>query len=129
MNLPFKVGISPNFKGIRGLIATKDIKAKSLIESCPVVIFPIEQDKYIEKTIIRRYYFEWDDNQSCIVLGYCMLMNHAFQPNCQYINDFKNKVMNIIALTDIKKGSELLINYDESINPDKLDPEYLDGKF
>lgn len=105
----------------RGLFATRDIKKGELLHEAPVISYPNEQHKYIEKTTLGDYAFEYGIGRSAILLGYGMLFNHSYEPNATYEINFKNETFDFYAYTDIKAGEEIFINY----NGDEDDQEEL----
>jgi uncharacterized protein len=119
MNSPIKIGISPRLK-IRGVIAAKNISIGSVIERCPVIIYPNQQEKLVEKTIFDDYVYVWNSKFDCFVLGFGSLYNHSYTPNISYRRDYKNQQMLYITLRDIKKGDELLMNYNG--DPESQEP-------
>ncbi len=127
IHLPFKVGVSKELK-IRGIIATKDIKKGGLIESCPLILVDIrKEEEFLKQTVLWKYYYEYNSKYHCIVLGYCSLTNHSYTPNAKYSYDFKNIRLVYRALTDIKSGDEILVNYNFFPNDKKeLSPELTD---
>ena len=104
----------------RGVFATRDIQKGELLHEAPVISYPNEQHKYMEKTILGDYAFEFGIGQSAILLGYGMLFNHSYEPNATYEINFKNNTFDFFAFTDIKAGEEILINYNGDV--DDLDP-------
>ena len=104
----------------RGVFATRDINKGELLHEAPVISYPNDQHQHIEKTILADYAFEYGENHSAILLGYGMLFNHSYEPNANYEIDFKNHTFNFYAYTNIKKGDEILINYNGDV--DDKDP-------
>lgn len=100
----------------RGVFATRDISKGELLHEAPVIAYPNDQHEHIEKTLLADYAFEYGENHSAILLGYGMLFNHSYQPNTDYEIDFKNHTFKFYAFTDIKKGDELLINYNGDVD-------------
>jgi SET domain-containing protein len=124
--LPFYVGKSPTLK-IRGLIANRKIAKGEIIESCPVLLIDMDQEPDLKKTVLWKYYYEWDAGHHCIVLGYGSLYNHSYTPNAKYVHNFRRKVMVYTAIKNIKKGEEITINYNYfPDSQDPLDEVYLD---
>lgn len=119
MILPYTIGISPSL-GIRGMIASILIRKGAIIEACPVVLLPISKLQSIERTILGNYYFDWSSKEISIVLGYGSLINHSYTPNAAYRWDFRGKKLVFYSLRDIKKGEEVLINYNG--DPDDKTP-------
>lgn len=110
IKLPFKVGISPKLK-IRGLIAVENIKKGRVLERCPLVLMDIKNEKFLEKTELGVYYFDYNKKYNAIVLGYGTLMNHSFKPNSDVWYNFKNKSITFKAIKNIKKGEEITFEY------------------
>ncbi|MBM7659885.1 SET domain-containing protein [Bacillus mesophilus] len=104
----------------RGVFATCDIKKGQLFHEAPVVPYPNEQHKYIEKTVLDDYVYEYGINHSAIVLGYGMLFNHSYEPNATYDINFSKHTFDYFAYRDIKAGEEILINYNGDV--DDMDP-------
>ena len=104
----------------RGVFATRDINKGELLHEAPVISYPNAQHQYIEKTLLADYAFEYGENHSAILLGYGMLFNHSYEPNANYEIDFRNHTFNFYAYTNIKKGDEILINYNGDV--DDKDP-------
>ncbi|MCX6784171.1 MAG: SET domain-containing protein-lysine N-methyltransferase [candidate division WWE3 bacterium] len=132
---PVYVGWSETLK-CRGMFASSDIKKGEVIEKCPLILIKYEDErKKLESrpsgNIIDNYYYDWDDNNWCLPLGYAMLYNHSYQPNAEYVFDYTNELLVYVAVTDIAKESEILVNYNgfpEDQNPiDSWFKEY-DGR-
>jgi hypothetical protein len=98
----------------RGVFAGKNFKRGELLEVCPLLVL----DKYAAElawiahgNIFERYYFDYNDQYSAIALGYGSLYNHSKNPNATYsINTDSNELV-IYALKNIKKDSQVFINY------------------
>lgn len=100
----------------RGVFATQDIKKGELIHSAPVIPYPNAQHKYIEKTVLDDYVYEYGINHSAIVLGYGMLFNHSYEPNATYDISFEKHTFDYFAYKDIKAGEEVTINYNGDVD-------------
>lgn len=116
------------FKGKgRGIIAINNIKKGTIIERAPVIILPDSDWKHIKRTELDNWNFYWNKKGDfVIVLGYGSLYNHSYTPNAYYLPDFKNKEMLYIALKDIKKNEEILINYNG--DPTDMSPMWFNVK-
>lgn len=125
MKFKFTVGNSPTLNGIRGIIAEENIKEGEIIEEAPVILIPKRQMSLVEDTTLGWYNYEWNDKYECFVVGYGVLTNHSYEPNAFFKKDLRNMVMKYIALRDIKKGEEILINY----NGDPKDKTPLPGRY
>ena len=106
--------VSPK-KG-RGLFAKKNIQSGKTIEVANIILIPNKDYEIIQKTCIYDYIFTWDDptqpeHMNAIAMSICQFMNHSYEPNVQYYYDYKKQTIDYIALKDIKKGEELLVNY------------------
>ncbi|MFP3721620.1 SET domain-containing protein, partial [Niallia circulans] len=100
----------------RGVFATCDIKKGTLFHEAPVVPYPNEQHKYIERTVLEDYVYEYGINHSAVVLGYGMLFNHSYEPNATYEINFDKHTFDYYAYKDIKAGEEILINYNGEVD-------------
>lgn len=96
----------------RGVFALKDFKAGEIVESCPVINITPKERKRLEKTIFNYYIYPWRSTRSgCLALGYGSIYNHSFTPNADWKQNFKTNSMVYRAISPIKKGEEILINY------------------
>lgn len=112
----------------RGVFTTEDIPAGTRIETSPVLVLDHEDTVLADRTFLHNYIFLWgdDESESCIALGFCSIYNHDYTPNCKYEMDFEEETMSIITRRAIKKGEELLINYNGV--PTSKDPLWFDIK-
>ncbi len=98
----------------RGVFASRNFKKGEIIETAPVIVLRTEDSALCEKTLLDTYLFGWTSNKDgALVLGYGSLYNHSFHPNAIYEQDYKNKCMIYIAYKNIRKGDEILINYNK----------------
>ena len=90
-----------------------DISSGDLIEVCQVIILPKVELPIIHKTTLHDYYFLWgEDMEDCaIALGFGSLYNHMVDPNANFILDFENETIDIVAITNIMAGDEITLNY------------------
>lgn len=98
-------------KAGRGVFAATDIKKNEIIEYCPLFILPREDYPVVKKTALRNYYFMWGKITAAICFGYGSFYNHSYKANATYKKLTKKQAIEFIALRDIKKGEELLVNY------------------
>ncbi|WP_291912580.1 SET domain-containing protein [Chitinophaga sp. CB10] len=112
----------------RGVFTNEDIPAGTRIETSPVLVLDHEDTVLADRTFLHNYIFLWgdDESESCIALGFCSIYNHDYSPNCKYEMDFEEETMSIITRRDVKKGEELLINYNGE--PTSKDPLWFDIK-
>ncbi len=106
----------------RGVFATKNIPAKTVIEISPVIELTIKERKQIEGTKLFHYIFEWGTTKrkAAMALGYVSMYNHSFEPNCEYEMDYESQNMTIRTLKPVRKGEELYFSYNG--NPDDKSP-------
>lgn len=97
----------------RGVFATCDIPQGSWIERAPVLILKPEEWKQVASTMIYHYVFDWEPHGhgAALALGCGSLYNHDVNPNTYYLRREKERALDFFALRDIRKGEELLINY------------------
>jgi len=98
-------------KAGRGVFATKSIRKNEAIEECPVLVLLKKDYPIAKKTELRNYYFMWGKSTSAICFGYGSFYNHSYHPNATYKKKISEKVINFIAIKDIKKGEEITVNY------------------
>jgi len=102
----------------RGIIATVDIPAGTLIERSPALVFPVEDMTRADGSslLLENYCFLWEekgvDTEYAIGLGYIGLYNHSKTPNAEFDCDFATKEMTMTAARDIKAGEEVTFDYD-----------------
>ena len=100
-----------------GVVAVGRIQKGEIIEKAPVILYTLEEEEYLEKTLLINYTYAWKKGESgAIVLGYGSLYNHSYQPNARYERNFQHRVMEYIALRDIEAGEEVTINYNYVID-------------
>ena len=98
-------------KGL-GVYALKDFKKGEIIETCPVLTFTPTDRKNLEKTPLSHYIYPWRSTRGAsLSLGFGSIYNHSFEPNADWKQNFKTNSMVYRAVRDIKKGEEILINY------------------
>lgn len=105
----------------RGVFATRDIEKGELIEEAPVIVVPYKERKYLKKTIMSEYYFNWGEHtDAAIALGFGSLYNHSYTPNATFTNNLVNQTIDFYAISNIKEGDEITINYNG--DPDDKSP-------
>ena len=94
----------------RGVYATKAFTEGELIERCPLVIIPRPQLRYLDKTELYNYYFDWNGD-AAFALGLGSLYNHSYSSNARCERDQDRRELHIIAQRPIAYGEEICINY------------------
>ena len=105
----------------RGVFASENIDANTIIEISPVIIMTSEERKLLDQTLLHDYIFEWGENKDhcCMALGYVAVYNHSYQSNCEYEMNFETATIKIKTIRPIKMGEELFINYNGDWNNSK----------
>ncbi len=95
-----------------GIFAGKDFKEGEIIESCPVIKLNTKERKHCEKTILGTYIYPWRSTRgAAMVMGYGSVYNHSYEPNADWKQNFKTGCMVYRAIKPIRKGEEILVNY------------------
>lgn len=76
-------------------------------------MIPDEQISDLTKTKLRDYYFAWGEGfkTAAVCLGFPSLYNHSYKPNAKYLKLVEEGLIRFIAIKDIKRDEEILINY------------------
>ena len=109
----------------RGVYAKKDIKKGEIIETSPIIEVPQYDMSSLKESILVTYFFYFGKNKGrlAIALGFGSIYNHSYKPNIIYKITPKEKLIDFVALDDIKKDTELTFNYKSSGNPkDRKNP-------
>ena len=129
MDIPVYIGKSKQLGGIRAVLAARTIQKGTVIEECPIILIPKKEWDAIDATELGHYNYAWNKAHDCIVLGYCGLVNHSFEPNAVYKRGYAKNTMRYYALKEIAPDEEITVNYNgDPKNMDLLDPDYLDAK-
>ena len=56
------------------------------------------------------------------MLGFGSLYNHSYEPNAKYVRRVSKRVVEFVAIKDIKKGQEITVNYNFGDPDDKSKP-------
>jgi uncharacterized protein len=120
MILPF-LFIAPTDQMGRGVFTSSAIEKDTVIEIAPVIVMSGEDRKWLDKTLLHDYIFEWGGkkDQCCMALGYVPVYNHSYRSNCEYEMDYENDLIRIRTTRYIKEGEELFINYNGDWNDSK----------
>lgn len=106
----------------RGVFTKTDLPEGTLLEVAPVIVMTRNDRAFLDDTLLHDYIFEWGDDRSqcCMALGYVPLYNHSAPSNCEYEMEFRDQVIRVKTVRDIKAGEELFINYNgdaDNTNP------------
>ncbi|HLD00012.1 MAG TPA: SET domain-containing protein [Patescibacteria group bacterium] len=102
----------------RGIFADRNFKKGDVIEVCPVVVLSAKDRKVIDQTALYDYYFSWgrDKKKAAIALGFGSFYNHSYAPNAVYKKDFLHHEIRFIAVSNISKGKEIVVNYNGKVD-------------
>jgi SET domain-containing protein len=97
----------------RGVFAGQRIRKGTVIEICPVIPLSKADEATAATTIMDRYLFSWgeDKQRACIALGFGCLYNHSSKPNAVGVEVNAQTQIEIVALRDIAKDEQILIDY------------------
>ena len=112
-------------KAGRGVYARCDIKKGEIIERCPIIEVPKHDVSKLKESILVTYFFYFGTSKQrlAIALGFGSIYNHSHKPNTTYKIKSKEKLIDFVALTDIKKNDEITFNYYNRVNlKDKKTP-------
>jgi uncharacterized protein len=120
MILPY-LHIAPTPGMGRGVFTSKSLKKDTVIEIAPVIVMNSIDRKLIDQTLLHDYIFEWGEkkDQCCMALGYVPIYNHSYKSNCEYEMNFRDELITIKTVRNIKAGEELFINYNGDWNDSK----------
>ncbi len=108
-------------KGERGVFAARNIKRDELIEECPIIEIEKEDPSNIKEGILITYFFYVGEKKErvAVALGFGSIYNHTYSPNATYKIKIREKIMDFIAIRDIKKDEEITVNYNSGNPQDK----------
>ncbi len=107
-------------KGL-GVYALRDFKKGEVLEKAPILLLNTKEREYCENTPLSHYMYPWRSTRTgAIAFGYGSIYNHSFEPNADWKQNFKEQVMVYTTIRDIKKGEEILVNYNGE--PDDTTP-------
>lgn len=99
-----------NTKYGRGMFTTELIKAGDIFDVAPVIVVPQSEAKYIAKTILDRYAYEFGRDLA-IALGFGSLYNHSKNPNAEWYVKTDRKIIFYRAIKDIPAGRQIFVDY------------------
>src|SRR5258708_31065507 len=81
----------------RGLFTSEKIGADTIIEESSVIVMQKGDRKYLDKTLLHDYIFEWGIKKDtcCMALGYLSVYNHSYKSNCEYFMNFEEEIIQI----------------------------------
>ena len=102
----------------RGVFARIAIKKGELIEICPVIPIPEHDVASLSQSILLTYFYFFGKQRERMVvaLGFGSLYNHTDTPNATYKEREEEQAIAFIALQDIQKDEEIMVNYVQEKN-------------
>ena len=102
----------------RGVFARRDIKKDEIIESCPIIEVPKHDMSNLKENVLVTYFFYFGKKKErlAIALGFGSIYNHSDKPNTTFKIKSREKIIDFVALGDIKKDEEITFNYHNSRN-------------
>lgn len=96
-----------------GVFAREEIREGEVVEECLVILVPGDQLSDLTKTRLLDYYFAWGVGfqSAAVCLGFGSLYNHSYKPNAKYIKDEEDNIIRFVAIKNIKRDEEIIINY------------------
>lgn len=97
----------------RGVFANIPVKKGEIIEICPVIALAQHDSPNVTDSFLINYFYFFGKKKERIVLvlGYGSLYNHSYTPNAKYKEQYGDKSVVFIALRDIEKDEEIIVNY------------------
>lgn len=97
----------------RGVFAKRDIKKSELIERCPIIEIPENERSKLNESFLIFYFFYFGKNKErqALILGFGSIYNHSYKPNALFKIKSRERVVDFVALNNIKKGEEITFNY------------------
>ena len=97
-----------------GVYATQPIREGELLEMAPFIEVP-SHFIFGQPNLLQDYVFlsHCKPKHVLVVFGYGSMYNHSLTPNVYYrVNGHdRNRFMDYVALTNVRPGEELMINY------------------
>jgi len=118
LDLPRKVKLGYSIFG-RAVFATEDIKNGELVERCPMEILAFRMNYHKDPVVWSHMFTSTCPCEECkrhgghilMVMGFAQMYNHQDDHSADIKFDLKNKIADIVARRDIKKGDEIYLNY------------------
>lgn len=108
----------------RGVFARHDIKKGEIIERAPIIEVSEGDKSNLGKSHLVTYFFFFGKNKKhlALALGFGSLYNHSDSPNTVFKIKPKKKIIEFIALSNIKKDDEITFDYGGSGKADRKRP-------
>lgn len=95
----------------QGVFAAKPFLSGEIVEVAATITFNENEARLIDSTALFNYYYAWGDGGGAIALGNGSLYNHSSAPNAEYRCQERFGAIVFSAVTEIKQGEEITIDY------------------
>lgn len=120
--MSYDIEVRKTKKKGRGVFALRTFKKNQIIERCPVLKLKPKERKHCEKSVLKYYMYPWRSlNDGAVVLGYGSIYNHSYSPNAKWVRDYTKDDMVYMAVQDIEKGEEILVDYNGPYEKEDID--------
>ena len=108
----------------RGVFAAKPIPARTVVETCPVLVFPLSDLSNVSRTVFDHYTFNWPyrdphaditKRTQAVALGLGSMFNHSRHQNVGFQRHVEDQTITFTTLKDIEPQEELCISYGPSL--------------
>jgi hypothetical protein len=115
------IGQSRIINAGRGVFARRDIKKGEVIEICPVISVSRHDMSNLSESVLVTYFFYFGKSKERLViaLGFGSIYNHSYEPNAKYKIKPREKTIEFSALKNVKKDTEITVNYNHGNPKDK----------
>ncbi len=104
----------------RGVFARSDIKKGEIIESCPMIEISEHDFANVNQSFLINYFYSSGEKENLLIpLGFGAIYNHTYEPNATYNQRPEERIMEFVAIKDIKKDEEITVNYNHGDPKDK----------
>ncbi|KAI0693438.1 hypothetical protein C8T65DRAFT_833701 [Cerioporus squamosus] len=106
----------------RGVYASREIPAQTLVEVSPVLLFTAQEyADHGKHTVLDHYTFVWRDGRMALALGLGSLFNHSQRPNVPYTIDPATESIRYVTSRRVLPDEELRIFYGHKLWFDPVD--------
>ena len=97
----------------RGVFAVVDIEKGKVIETCPIIEVSKDDTAKLNESLLVTYFFYFGKNKErlALTLGFGSIYNHSHNPNATFKIKAKEKLIDFIAVKNIKKNEEITFDY------------------
>ena len=99
----------------RCVVASRNIKAGTILEMAPVVPFGVSGNWREHK--LAEYAFAWEDGEyvEAVAFGLISFCSHSGKPTAKWFRHWGDKTISLVAVVDLKEGDEVTISYGSKV--------------